>query len=71
MKMALITSHQLPLQSETWEFTGMSTRIHVSTFQNRVQLLRCITPAAQYLSANVISGTTVVDCLGGVVAPGL
>ena len=47
-------------------------RVHADPrAQDRVQLLRHITPVAQHSSVDVTSGTTVAGRLAGVVAPGL
>jgi len=47
-------------------------RVHADPcVQDRVQLLRHITPIAQRASVDVTSGTTVAGHLAGVVAPGL
>jgi len=47
-------------------------RVHADPrVQDRVQLLRHITPVAQHSSVDVTSGTTVTGRLAGAVAPGL
>jgi len=47
-------------------------RVHADPrVQDRVQLLRHITPVAQHSSVDITSGTTVAGRLAGVVAPGL